>query len=72
MFNNFLSSLKRSFSHFSCFSEARDFTHYINVFVLLHLLFRVLIKTVTTAHNIIKQASYRNPERFTFKEEVVI
>lgn len=59
MFNNFKSSLKRSFSHFA---ETRDFTHYINVFALLHLVFRVPIENITTAHNIIKQASYRNPK----------
>lgn len=69
---NFKSSLKRSFSHFSCFSETRDFTHHINVFAILHLVFRVLTKTVTMAHNIIKQASYRNPKIFTFKENMII
>lgn len=72
MFNNFKYSLKRSFPHFSSFSETRDLTYYINVFALLHLVFRVLIKTVTTAHNFIKQASYRKPEGVTFKEDMII
>lgn len=34
-------------------------------------MFRVLIKTVTTAH-IIKHASYRKPEGVTFKEDMII
>lgn len=72
LFSNFKSSPKRSFSHFSCFSEIRDFTHYRKVSALLQLVFRVLIKTVSTAHNIIKQASDRNLQRFTFKEDMII
>ena len=66
-----LCSTTLSFSHLSCFSETRDFTHYIQVFSLLQLVFRVLIKTVTTAHDIITQASYRNPKRLTFKEDMI-
>lgn len=69
MFHNFRSSLKREFPHFSCFTETRDFTHYTNIFVLLHLLFRVLITTITTAHNIIKQAASETPNRF--KEDAI-
>lgn len=72
MFNSFKSSRKRSFSHFSCFSEIRDFSHYRRIFALSQLVFRVLIKIVPTAHNIIKQASDRNSKRFTFEEDMII